>query len=192
MSFRKAFFAAVALLVSANAMAEPLNNARRWTRAKFQGIPDDNAAPAHLLVTLKSGVLERNRIKDRRFNIAGKSFERGVAIPSPGEIVVRLPVAATHFSAVVGVDSNDLGYYSNGGRGSVIAAVEANGQTLFRSAVLREGLEGVPISVDVKGAREIKLTLTPIGEHGRTYQAEWDQADWADARVTLADGRDVW
>ena len=49
-----------------------------------------------------------------------------------------------------------------------------------------------PFRWSVKGAREIKLTLTAIGEHGRTYQAEWDQADWADARVTLADGRDVW
>jgi len=42
------------------------------------------------------------------------------------------------------------------------------------------------------GGREIKLTLTATGEHGCTYQAEWDQADWANARVTLADGTDVW
>jgi alpha-galactosidase len=192
MAFRKALLAAVTLLVSANAVAEPLDNARRWSRAKFLGIADDNVAPAHLLVRLKSGVLERNRIKDRLFNIAGASFERGVAMPSPGEIVVRLPVGAARFSAVVGVDSNDLGYYSNGGRGSVIASVEANGQTLFRSIVLREGLAGVPISVDLNGAKEIKLTLTAVGEHAPTYQAEWDQADWADARVTLAGGEDVW
>ena len=192
MVYMKSVVAAVTLLSSVLAVAEPIDNARRWTRAKFLGVADDSIAPAHLLVRLKSGVLERNRIQERLFNIAGKSFERGVAMPSPGEIVVRLPGAATRFSAVVGVDSNDLGYYSNGGRGSVIASVEANGQTLFRSAVLREGLTGVPISVDLNLAREIKLTLTAAGEHGRTYQAEWDQADWANARVTLADGRDLW
>ena len=184
--------AAAALIAPALAIAQPMDNARRWTRAKFLGVPDDHIAPAHLLVHLKSGALERNRIGDRRFNIAGKSFERGVAMPSPGEIVVRLPDAARRFGAVVGVDSNDLGYYSNGGRGSVVASVEANGQTLFRSAVLREGIAGVPISVELNGAREIKLTRTAVGEHGVTYQAAWDQADWADARVTLADGRDVW
>jgi alpha-galactosidase len=191
MAYMKSFVAAVTL-ASVLAVAEPVDNARRWTRAKFLGVADDITAPAHLLVRLKSGVVERNRIKERLFNIAGKSFERGVAMPSPGEIVVRLPGAATRFSAVVGVDSNDLGYYSNGGRGSVIASVEANGQTLFRSAVLREGLTGVPISVDLNGAREIKLTLMAAGEHGRTYQAEWDQADWANARVTLADGQELW
>jgi len=182
----------MALVAPVLAAAQPMDNARRWTRAKFLGVPDDNIAPAHLLVRLKSGLLERNRIGDRHFNIAGQSFERGVAMPSPGEIMVRLPAHATRFSAVVGVDSNDLGYYSNGGRGSVIASVEANGRALFRSAVLREGLTGVPISVDLNGAGEIKLTVAAVGEHGPTYQAAWDQADWANARVTLADGRDVW
>ncbi len=192
MILRKMFFAALALQTLILAAGEPFDNARRWTEAKFLGVPDNGVSTAHLLVHLKRGVLERNRIKDRQFNIAGKSFERGVAMPSPGEIVVRLPADAARFSAVVGVDSNDLGYYSNGGRGSVIAAVEANGQTMLRSAVLREGMAGVPISTELHGAREIKLTLTAVGEHGRTWQAEWDQADWADARVTLADGKELW
>jgi len=57
MGFRKAFFAAVALLASANAVAEPLNNAGRWTRAKFQGISDDNAAPAHSQILARGLVL---------------------------------------------------------------------------------------------------------------------------------------
>ena len=192
MVYRQSFLAAFTLMTSVVAVAAPMDNVRRWVNAKFLGIPDDYVAPPHLLVHLKSGVLERNGIKNRFFNIAGERFERGIAMPSPGEIVVSLPAAAARFSAVVGVDSNDLGYYSNGGRGSVIASVEANGQPLFQSAVLREGLAGVPISVELNGAREIKLTLTAAGEHGRTYQAEWDQADWANAQVTLADGTDVW
>jgi hypothetical protein len=52
-------------------------NARRWTRAKFLGIPDENMTPAHLPVRLKSGVLERNRIGDRHFNIAGPHSGEG-------------------------------------------------------------------------------------------------------------------
>lgn len=192
MVYRRSCIAALTLLSSVLAAAAPIDNVQRWTRAKFLGIPDDRVLPAHLLVHLKSGVLERNRIKGRLFSIAGESFERGVAMPSPGEIVIRLPEAAARFSAIVGVDSNDLGYYSNGGRGSVIASVEANGQPLFHSAVLREGLAGVPVSVELNGAREIKLTLAATGTHGRTYQAEWDQADWANARVMLADGKELW
>ncbi len=172
--------------------AEPAESARRWTQAKFLGKTEAAAAPAHLLVELKNGTLARNRIKDRAFNIAGTKYERGVAMPSPGEVTVVLPAGAARFEAVVGVDSNDLGYYSNGGRGSVVASVVANRQELFRSPVMSEGLAGVPVKVDLKGVREFKLKLEAVGQHGRTWQAEWDQADWAEARVTLEDGRKLW
>ncbi len=192
MTCRRFFVAALLLLTSSAAIAAPIDNARRWTAAKFFGVVDDPTVPAHLLVGLKSGKLERNRIKGRLFQIAGEHFERGIAMASPGEIVVRLPAPAARFTAIVGVDSNDLGYYSNGGRGSVIATVEANGQVLFQSTVLREGQAGVPISVELNGAREIKLTLKAVGEHSRTYQAEWDQADWANALITLSDGQQLW
>lgn len=166
----------------------PENANLRWTNAKFLGIADDPAAECDLVAHLKSGSIGRNRIKDRALLIAGQRYERGLAMPAPGEIIVHVPQGASRFEAVVGVDSNDLGYYSNGGRGSVVASVEANGQVLFRSPVLHEGLAGVPISVGLNGAREFKLVLTATGTHPTTYQAEWDQADWANARVTTSRG----
>ena len=183
---------AVAFLVCSSAYSEPAASARRWVDAKFLGVADPNPAPSHLLVHLKSGVLRRDRIQGRRFLIAGKNFERGVAMPSPGEVVVKLAGPAERFQAVVGVDGNDIGYYSNGGRGKVVASVEVNGQEAFRSPVLHEGLAGIPIDVALKGAREFTLKLTAIGERTPTEQAEWDQADWAGAQVTLAGGSKLW
>jgi alpha-galactosidase len=183
---------AAALLLCSFAHSDPLATTRRWVDAKLLGIADPNPAPAHLLVHLKSGALRHNRIQDRRFLIAGKTFERGVAMPSPGEIVVRLAGPGERFHAVAGVDSNDIGYYSNGGRGSVVASVEVSGQEVFRSPVLHEGLAGIPIDVDLKGAREFTLKLTAVGEPKPTDQAEWDQADWADAHVTLQGGSRLW
>jgi alpha-galactosidase len=183
---------AAALLLGSFASSEPIAATRRWVDAKLLGVADPNPASSHLLVRLKSGALRRNRIQDRRFLIAGSHFERGVAMPSPGEIVVRLTGPAERFRAVVGVDSNDIGYYSNGGRGSVVASVEVNGQEAFRSPGLHEGLAGIPIDVDLKGAREFTLKLTAVGERKPTDQAEWDQADWADAQVTLAGGSKLW
>ncbi len=107
---------------------------------------------------------------------------------SPGEIVVRLSSGASSFQGVLGVDSNDLGYYANTGRGSVVASIEAGGRQLFESPVLHEGIKGVPFRVELNGAREITLRLKAVGERPATYQAEWDQADWADATITLTDG----
>ncbi len=183
---------AASLMLCMPAHSEPAASARRWIDAKFLGTADPNPVPAHLLVHLKSGALRHNRIQDRHFLIAGRSFERGVAMPSPGEVVVRLVGPAERFQALVGVDSNDLGYYSNGGRGSVVASVEVDGHEAFRSPVLHEGLAAIPIDVDLKGAREFKLKLAAVGERAPTDQAEWDQADWADAQVTLQGGSRIW
>ncbi|MDR3719453.1 MAG: alpha-galactosidase [Bryobacteraceae bacterium] len=183
---------AASLLACISAYSEPAASARRWVDAKFLGVADPDPQPAQIRVSLKSGTLRRNGIQDRHFLIAGKSFEHGVAMSSPGEIIVRLPGPAQRFQSVAGVDSNDIGYYSNGGRGSVVASVEVNGQEAFRSPVLHEGLAGIPIDVDLKGAREFTLKLTAVGERKHTDQAEWDQADWAGARVTLAGGEKLW
>ena len=56
---------------------------------------------------------------------------------------------------------------------------------------LHENLPCIPVSVDLKGAREFRLVLKAVGERGPIYQEEWDQADWADARVVAADGTTV-
>ncbi|HVX66987.1 MAG TPA: alpha-galactosidase, partial [Bryobacteraceae bacterium] len=148
-----------------------------------------HAAEPHLLVRGASRAIERQRIRGRAFLIGGRTFEDGIHMPSPGEILVRLPVPAALFEASVGVDGNDLGYYANAGRGSVTASVEAAGSALFRSGVLHEGMPAVPVRVELAGAREFSLKLAAVGAHPSTWQKEWDQADWADARVTLQDGR---
>jgi hypothetical protein len=49
---------------------------------------------------------------------------------------VHLPGPGASFAAVIGVDSNDVGYYSNAGRGEVVASVEVNGKKVLTSAVL--------------------------------------------------------
>jgi alpha-galactosidase len=166
--------------------------ARQWLSAKLLGQVSTRPAAGQLLVNLQSGIIHKNRRRDRVFLIAGRQYQRGLAMPSPGEVLVRLPEPAATFEAVVGVDSNDLGYYSNAGRGSVVASVTAGGREVFHSTTLREGLPGIPIRVDLAETTEFSLKLTAVGEHSRTYQAEWDQADWADARITLADGKIIW
>jgi alpha-galactosidase len=47
---------------------------------------------------------------------------------------------------------------------------------------------GVPISVNLDGAKEFTLELKPAGARNPWDSADWDQADWAEAQVTLADG----
>jgi alpha-galactosidase len=182
---------ALVFLIAAGSMAAGAE-APQWLAAKFLGQPDTRPLPAHILVYNRTGSIHKNSIRGTRFRIAGRQFDRGINMPYPGEIAVHLPAPGAGFEAVVGVDSNDLGYYSNAGRGSVVASVEAGGKELFRSPVMREGMEGVPVTAALNGAREFTLKLEAEGKKGLTHQAEWDQADWGDARIRLADGRVLW
>jgi len=104
------------------------------------------AAPAapHLIVRTKSAVIYKDRIRGRKFHIAGQDFERGIAMPSPGEVEVQLSAPAASFEAVLGVDSNDLGYYSNAGRGNVVTSVEASGRFRSSLGVVRDLLRRLP------------------------------------------------
>lgn len=97
---------------------------------------------------------------------------------------MRLPGRGAEFSAVAGVDSNEQ---TSGGRGSVHFSVEVGGQERFKSALLREGMVGVPVQVALGGAGEFTLVVDDGGDG-----ISCDQADWAEARVTLDGGRQVW
>ncbi len=161
----------------------------RWVTAKFLEVNEPPPAEKSFLdVRLKPDSLARDRIQGHSLLIVDQKFDNGLAMRSPGEIVVQLPSGARTFQGVLGVDSNDVGYYSNAGRGSVVASIEAGGRQLYQSPVLHEGMKGIPIHLDLGGAREFILRLKAVGERPATYQAEWDQADWANATVTLADG----
>jgi alpha-galactosidase len=93
---------------------------------------------------------------------------------------VRLPGPGKTFTAVVGVDSNPQ---TVGGRGSVVFSVSVGGTQAFRSQVLREGMVGVPVRVELGGATEFALEVGDAGDG-----ISCDQADWAEAEAVLNDG----
>jgi alpha-galactosidase len=163
--------------------------AQRWVSAKFLGVAEPAPAEKSFLeVRLKPNALLRDRIEGHPLLIVDQKFGNGIAMRSPGEIVIHLSQAASRFEGTVGVDSNDLGYYANTGRGSVVASIEAEGRQLYESPTLHEGVKSIPVRVELGGAREITLRLKAVGDRPPTYQPEWDQADWGDATVTLSDG----
>ena len=116
--------------------------------------------------------------------IVDKQYTRGLYCHAVSKVVVRLPGPGKSFSAIVGVDSNEQ---TSGGRGSVVFAVKVNGKEAFRSPLMREGMAGVPVNVPLDGASEFTLE---VGDGGDGISC--DQSDWADAKVVLADGRELW
>ncbi len=183
--------ATVATAATGSATPEELAEAQRWAAAKFADQPEAHPPRGYLQVSLARGAIEKNAVKGHPLLIFHDHYRRGLRCPSEGTVIVHLPQPGQRFEAAVGVDSNDVGYYSNSGRGNVIASVEINGKEVFRSAVMREGLAAVPVKADLQGARDFTLKLSDAGQ-GTLFGNDFNQADWAEARVTLAGGKAVW
>lgn len=154
--------------------------ARAWATAKFEGAIVDAPPAAGLYVIANHDPVQKNGRAGRPMNIAGVRYERGLYCHAVSRIMVRLPGAGREFIAVCGVDTNDQ---TAGGRGSVVFGVEVGSLPLVRTPVMREGMPGVPVQVPLNGAVEFVLDIGNADD-GITC----DQADWANARVVLADG----
>jgi len=161
-----------------------LAEARRWSAAKFEGVQRTAAAEPALVVLANHGPVQKNSRGGRPMHIVDKDYTRGLYCHAPSKITVRLPGPGVRFTAIAGVDSNDQ---TSGGRGSVDFSVHVGAAEKFRSGVMREGMPGRPVLVDLKGAAEFVLQIeeTPDG-------IVCDQADWVDARITLKDGAEFW
>ena len=158
-----------------------------WFDAKFKKIPSPDICPPHLLVLANMwGMIKQNRNSvGLPINIAGKEFRTGLNVHALSRVRVRLPIPAKTFSAVVGVDSNTS--WTIPGKGNLVFAIKTLKEELFRSPVLREGMTGVPVNIPLDGVREFVLEVADGGEG-----TDFGQGDWAEARVTLEDGSEVW
>jgi hypothetical protein len=178
--------------ISSRGMAatEPLPveaaDARRWVAAKFEGTMQSAPDLGYLYPQLKAGSLEKNARQGHGLKIGKQSFGKGIHCPSIGTVKVHLPAPGSRFSAAIGVDSNDVTYYSSLGRGNVTVSAEVNGKEAYRSAVMHEGMAAIPVSVDLNGATDFTLHI-----EGVKGAIDWDQVDFADAKATLANGREL-
>ncbi|MBN1345069.1 MAG: alpha-galactosidase [Phycisphaerae bacterium] len=172
------------LALTTTVTPEEMNEALTWVAAKFEGkqiVPPQEAA---LIVLANNDPVQKNARGGRPMKIVDKEYRRGLYCHAVSKVVVRLPGPGKTFAAIIGVDTNDQ---TSGGRGSVVFSVNVGGKEAFRSGLMREGMPGAPVSVDLGGATEFVLE---IGDGGDGIGC--DQSDWADAKVTLADGRELW
>ncbi len=161
-----------------------LDEAARWAAAKFKAVAHAARPAPGLYVLANNDPVQLNARAGKALRIAGDPYRRGLYCHASSRLVVRLPGRGAEFNAVAGVDSNEQ---TSGGRGSVHFSVVVDGQQRFKSALLREGMAGVPVRVALGGVAEFALVVDDGGDG-----ISCDQADWAEARVTLEDGRQFW
>jgi alpha-galactosidase len=169
-----------AVEVTPDEMAE----AGRWIAVKFWGGAEKKEIDVGLHVLANHTPVQMNLRIGKPMLIVDTPYTRGLYCHAVSKVVARLPGPGKTFTAVAGVDSNDQ---TRPGRGSIVFSVMINEKVAFTSPLMREGMPGVPVRVDLGGATEFILE---VGDGGDGIAC--DQADWADAKVTLADGTDIW
>ena len=176
---------AVALRAHAQVVAEAdLQTAQQWVSRHLVETEPPTPRGAELQVWSCHGEILRNGRAGRPLAIAAREYQRGLLTHAPSKVVVQLNAPGKTFSAIVGIDSNEQ---TRPALGSVVFSVAVGGQVLAQSPVLREGMEGVPLSVDLGGATSFVLEAADAGDGIAS-----DHADWADAKVLLADGSELW
>ena len=157
---------------------------QRWVGAKFAAVSTSLPRKPGLVVVANNDPVQKNSRSSRPLKIGETEYTRGLYCHAVSQVVVRLPRPGKTFQAVIGVDTNEQ---TQGGRGSVVFSVEVSGQPAMQSGLMREGMPGEPIQVELQGTQEFVLHVSDGGDG-----ISCDQADWADARVILADGETVW
>ena len=102
------------------------------------------------------------------------TFQHGVGTHAVSEMRIDLKGAAKKFISMVGVDDETQG------RGSVRFEVWADGRKIATSGLLRGGSEPELMSVDLSGAKRLKLVVTQGDDN-----IDKDHADWAGAMLVL-------
>jgi alpha-galactosidase len=174
----------IATAFAAAPLPEEMAQLRHWAAARFDATAKAPEPLAGITVVANNDPVQRNGRNGRAMNLAGTEYRRGLYCHADSKVVVQLPGPAKEFSALVGVDSNEN---TRSGNGSVRFIVQVEGKEQFRSEIQRENSPPVKVNIPLKGATQLTLLVDNSGDG-----IACDQADWADAKVTLDDGRDVW
>ena len=162
-----------------------LARAERWAAQKFAGKVQEAPPESYLRVEDARGKLQRNQRDGAPLQIFRTTYRRGLYLGGIEKLAVHLSSPAKSFHAVVGLDGhyNACGYTN----GKQVFSVVAHGEKKYQSPEILVGTPAAAVDAALGGAADFEL------KDGNRKQAEWcGEAVWANARVTLENGKTVW
>ncbi len=158
---------------------------RQWAVQMFSSKPNETRPVDRLIVVHEDGAGDTKLGRcaaGGAIRLGEKTCTHGIGVNSHSVLRVKLTAPAEKFLATIGLDRN-----VDNTPASVRFHVSVGGKDKFVTDVMKAGARPVDIAVPLDGAKEFELIVDNGGD-GRG----WDQADWADAKVVLRDGSEIW
>lgn len=146
-----------------------IETARRWTRAKFSGKPEDFEKRPGMIPLSASKPFEKGPCREGG---VGKDLGIGLRCAVPSRLLVRLPKPGRKFTSSLTVESPELGIDK--------FSISTGDKTLWKCDMSRQKRAALPVEIDLEGADE--FVLEAGGPRGN------DAGCWIGAEVTLEDG----
>lgn len=108
-------------------------------------------------------------------HLGGIVYRRGLGTHAPARLEYEVPAGMSCFRAVVGINE------TTEGRGSVVIAVDVDGQTIFTSDALTGNSLPLELEIPVVGAKRLVLRADATEDGPRA-----DHVDWALARFAVS------
>jgi len=175
---------AVVMVAAGFAAGDEIGLNAAWAERAFSDNAD-RLSPGRVAVLYEDSVGETKfgvNSVGKPLRVGEKTFGRGIGVNAHSVLRVLLPGPGRVFRAEAGLDRN-----VDNSPASVRFRVEVGGHALFETDVIRPGGAPVPVEAPLGGATVFDL----IVDNGGDTRA-FDQADWADARVLLEDGTEVY
>lgn len=157
---------------------------RAWAESAFSESSARPAAPGRVAVAHEdaAGDTKVDRCAfGTPLRLGERTYARGIGVNSRSVLSVSTDRPAARLLADIGLDRN-----VDGTAASVTMHVRVGGEDVFATPLLRPDGSLRSIDVALRGATSFELVVEDGGD-GRG----WDQADWADARVMLEDGSEL-
>jgi hypothetical protein len=122
------------------------------------------------------GSVQKNlSVNGNPITLKGIVYPSGISANAVSNIVYNVDGGYTNFLATIGIDDEENGR----GTGNVIFEVYGDGTLLYNSGVLSNASAAVNINVPIAGVQQLTLVAT----NGVVGTIDYDQADWAGARL---------
>ncbi len=115
-------------------------------------------------------------VDNRRLTIAGERFDQGIGTHANSNIPLLLNGKGVTLTGAAGLDDETRG------RGSVVFQIQADGNKIWDSGLMKSGDKARSFSLDVRHVKSLVLSALDGGDG-----FDWDHADWVDLKVTMKD-----